>query len=284
MDDGADSQAASASSGLSPGLDRARLGLSDLAIPELTVPKASDVLAAHLRKQILDGVLEAGVLLPVERVLAASAGLSRGTVREALRILQIEGLIEIRPGRAGGSIVRRPDLHSVGRSLDVFIRGRRIRLSTLLEVRDAIEPSAAALAAANHSDDDMETLRAESERLESAGDDVAEFLRRNLSWHLAIVRASGNELMFAFMSGLSDAIYAGTAFEELNSKDRRALTVAAHRKVLRAISDRDEDAAFRTMRAHVHAYHAAVDMAAHPEDLDLERVPDPSLAAGPTAL
>jgi DNA-binding transcriptional ArsR family regulator len=79
-----------------------------LVMPEgrrrgLSVPKASDVLADSLRQRILSGELPTGSALPVERELAATTRLSRTAVREALRILEIEGLIEIRPGRSGGS-------------------------------------------------------------------------------------------------------------------------------------------------------------------------------------
>ena len=72
------------------------------------VPKAADVLAETLREQILNGRLGVGSLLPNERELSERAGLSRTSVREALRILEVEGLIATRTGRNGGSEVVRP--------------------------------------------------------------------------------------------------------------------------------------------------------------------------------
>ena len=72
------------------------------------VPKAADVLADTLREQILNGRLGVGSLLPNERELSERAGLSRTSVREALRILEVEGLIATRTGRNGGSEVVRP--------------------------------------------------------------------------------------------------------------------------------------------------------------------------------
>lgn len=95
----------------------------------ISVPKASDVLANHLREQILRGELSEGSALPVERELASSVGLSRGTVRDALRVLEIEGLVTTRPGRAGGSFVRRPDATTLQRSLNVLVTGRGIRFT-----------------------------------------------------------------------------------------------------------------------------------------------------------
>ena len=87
------------------------------------VPRAADVLADRLRQGILSGQLRPGELLPPERKLVEQTGLGRASVREALRMLEVEDLIEARLGRYGGWLVRRPDEESVARSIDVFIRG-----------------------------------------------------------------------------------------------------------------------------------------------------------------
>ena len=105
------------------------------------VPKAADVLAETLREQILNGRLGVGSLLPNERELSERAGLSRTSVREALRILEVEGLIATRTGRNGGSEVVRPTSATLERSIGIFIRGQNIRNQSVLEVREAIEPS-----------------------------------------------------------------------------------------------------------------------------------------------
>src|SRR5690606_27239204 len=72
----------------------------------IVVPKASDVLAERLRQMILSGQIQPGHQLPAERELVKETSLSRASVREALRILELEGLIETRRGRGGGSVVR----------------------------------------------------------------------------------------------------------------------------------------------------------------------------------
>jgi GntR family transcriptional regulator, transcriptional repressor for pyruvate dehydrogenase complex len=74
----------------------------------MQVPKASDVLANDLRERILRGEFPAGTSLPPERDMVAQAQMSRTTVREALRILQVQGLIRIKTGRSGGAYVQRP--------------------------------------------------------------------------------------------------------------------------------------------------------------------------------
>jgi len=74
-------------------------------------------------------------------------GLSRGSVREALRILQTEGLVETRPGRLGGSVACRPGDDALARYVGLFVQGRGISLISLLQTREAIGPVLASLAA-----------------------------------------------------------------------------------------------------------------------------------------
>src|SRR5690606_33401804 len=78
--------------------------MSSLKLNPIHVPKSSDVLARELRRQILSAALPAGTPLPPERDLVAQTGLSRSSVREALRILEAESLVITKPGRFGGSV------------------------------------------------------------------------------------------------------------------------------------------------------------------------------------
>src|ERR1700739_2914491 len=118
----------------------------------MPVPKASDVLADDLRERILLGEFPEGTALPTERDLVAQTQMSRATVREALRILEVQGVIRIKTGRAGGAFVQKPDDESVADSVALVIRGRRIRMAALLETREAIEPACAQLAAKHPND------------------------------------------------------------------------------------------------------------------------------------
>ncbi|MDA8273922.1 MAG: FCD domain-containing protein [Actinomycetota bacterium] len=235
-----------------------RLNEGDLGLPALTVPKASDILADHLRQQILSGQLEEGVFLPVERDLAATSGLSRGTVREALRILEIEGLVDIRPGRSGGTAVRRPGLQPFERSIQGFVLGRRIRLPSVVEVREAVEPFAAGLAAERRTEEELAAIEEATVAVESNVDDLDRFLDENVIWHVSVAKASHNELIFALMSSLSTLIRQGTDIPDFNREETKRLTVKAHRRVLRAVTEGKRDEAFTAMSRHVHGFHVAV--------------------------
>lgn len=239
-------------------------------VTELRVPKASDVLADHLRQRILDGEMSPGEMLPAERLLAEQSRLSRTSVREALRILEIEGLVATRPGRNGGTVVRRPDADAVARSLDVFIRGRRVRFQAVLEAREQIEPICAELAAGRRSDEELERLQAVTASVEAARGNVPAFLSANVEWHLEVARASGNELLAAFMLALGNAVRAATDIQDFNSEAVRDAALKAHRRVLAAIEQQDAEAARRAMHRHVHAYRERVQEVGVPEELELE--------------
>lgn len=227
-----------------------------LDITPVSVPKAADVLAKILREKILDGQLAEGADLPTERDLGAQSGLSRASVREALRILEGEGLIATRIGRNGGSAVVRPSAATIERSVGIFIRGQRIRRDAVLETRAAIEPPSARFAAQHRTEADLEDIERVHKLLEQASQagDVAAYVRANLDWHMQVVRASHNELLIAFMSAVSQSVYLETDLEGFNSIEVRNAVIRAHGRVMDAIREQDGDAAARRMERHVGAY------------------------------
>jgi len=223
----------------------------------MQVPKASDVLADDLRERIIRGEFPEGTALPPERELVTQTKMSRTTVREALRILEVQGLVRIKTGRSGGAFVYKPGKDTVADSVNLLIRGRQIRIPALLETREAIEPHCAQLAARNRTDEDLE-------RLDQANTDIgvdgtlADFLQANVNWHIAVATASHNELLTGIMLALSRSIYDATDNQGFVDAAVRSTTLRAHRTVTKAIRDQDPDAAARRMSRHVHTYAEAV--------------------------
>jgi len=236
-----------------------------LGLAAVFVPKASDVLAEKLRELILSRALAEGTPLPTERELVAQSGLSRTSVREALRVLETEGLVATKAGRNGGSQVRRPGRESISRSFALFVRSHGVRFEALLEAREAIEPSAARLAAIHRTDEDLAEMTRIHRQLAGVSDDVDEHVRLNLQWHRAVMRASRNELLIAFFDAIAQSVHAATESRSLNSADLRREVVRVHERVLAAIAAQDGDAAFRRMQRHLGTYSALAKKIAEPQ-------------------
>ncbi len=235
----------------------------------MQVPKASDVLANDLRERILRGEFPSGTALPPERELVTQTRMSRTTVREALRILEVQGLVTIKTGRSGGAFVQQPGGDSVATSVNLLIRGQQLRLTDLLETREAIEPACAALAAKYRNDDDIEALEAANKTIGDLEIPLERFLQANVDWHIGVAVASHNELLTGFMSALSTAIYSSTENKAFVDDEVRRTTYRAHKTITDAIKAGDSSAATRRMSKHVHGYAEAVVQVEERTEIDL---------------
>ena len=227
---------------------------STVLLKPVDVPKASDVLARELRERILSGELAEGTALPAERELVKQTQMSRSTVREALRILEVQNLVRVRTGRAGGAYIQRPTTKSMASSVTLMIRGQQIKLVDLMETREALEPFCAELAARKRTDHDLAVLDKANEDIAIPDADLPAFLQANLDWHVGVAMAGHNELLIGFMTALSHAIYTGTENAAFVDDKVRADTQRAHRSITAAIRGGDPDTASRRMRGHVHTY------------------------------
>jgi GntR family transcriptional regulator, transcriptional repressor for pyruvate dehydrogenase complex len=221
----------------------------------INVPKSCDVLAERLQRQILSGTYAPGAALPTERDLVTTTGLSRGSVREALRILEAQGLVLTRPGRYGGSVVSQLSDARLTGQIELFAKRRSVPLHALVEARQALEPMVAWLAARHRTAEDLQMLKAISIRLdEAAVDDLPGFLEHNASWHTALAAASHNDLLRAFTASISGLMLEASRIENFASADVRKLVTQAHRRILQAIEAQDADAARRRAERDIQAY------------------------------
>lgn len=227
--------------------------MSQVKLSTITVPKSSEVLARELRRQILGKDLPTGAPLPPERELMAQTGLSRSSVREALRILEAESLVTTRPGRFGGSVANKPDDDTLARWISLFAHGQGVTVQTLLQAREELEPSLASLAAQNRTEKDLRNLKECTKRLKEAFADLPLFLAENVNWHVAVAGASHNELLRAFLVSISNMIYKVTAVENFATEDVRKQVLQAHARIEAAIVARDAAAARTRMARHLAA-------------------------------
>ena len=155
----------------------------------------------QIQEAILGGVLKPGDMLPPERELKETFAISRGTLREALRVLEQKGLIEIRLGVNGGAVVKADDTtHQFSDRLDLLIRFQKISLTHLAEFREDVEGNVAAVAAERADKTDISNLEA---LLQAAGKHVAkgaagwdDFLVVDRQIHQELARITGNPIYF----------------------------------------------------------------------------------------
>ena len=113
----------------------------------------------QIQEAIFDGRLETGQILPAERELKEMFNISRGTLREALRVLEQKGLIEIKLGVGGGSVIKAVDTEQISESLGLLIRSQKVSLNHLAQFREDVEGIIAAHAAQWHGKEDIKKLK-----------------------------------------------------------------------------------------------------------------------------
>ncbi|MDR6885894.1 MULTISPECIES: FadR/GntR family transcriptional regulator [Variovorax] len=202
----------------------------------------ADTAANSIRAEISAGRWTVGSRIPIEPQLALLLGVSRGTVREAVKTLVSRGLLEVRQG--SGTYVRSGFDPSAN-----LQKMRRASLRDQFEVRRALEVEAARLAAVRHTAKDLRNLKALLARrgLPDESDGGASFIQRDLDFHLAIVDISGNLALAEtcrFITGYIKDTIASSMGTSLPEPDN-----AAHESIVEAIASRDPDRAAEAVRA-----------------------------------
>ena len=202
----------------------------------------------------IEGLLERGDIrpgdqLPPERQLADQFQVSRASVREALRTLELLGIVETRPG--GGTFVRRTAPDDLARPLtSLMARGHTV--ADVIELRGLIEPALAALAAERITAAqlaELEEIFAEQERKVVDAEPWAE---EDTRFHEAIGHAARNELLTTMLGVVWDVLRESRE-QWLQTNQRAHASLDAHRRILAALSARDGDAARRAAADHIKA-------------------------------
>jgi DNA-binding FadR family transcriptional regulator len=222
-----------------------------IAFQPVRVVRASDEVVQQIRARIFDGKLGPGDQLPPEKALARQFGLSRITVRDGLRVLESQGLIEIRVGARGGAFVARPSPQPVSESLANMLRLQRTAIRQLVEARLVVEPQVAALAAQRATARDK---RAMAQAIESARAGRAArdpyFIPHSVAFHIALAEAAKNEVLLFTVSSFRTLFHEALA-RLLPANDMARRAIDDHEQILAAITDRDAERARRLMHVHL---------------------------------
>jgi GntR family transcriptional repressor for pyruvate dehydrogenase complex len=165
----------------------------------------------QIQEAILEGRLKTGDLLPAERELKAMFNISRGTLREALRVLEHKGLIEIKLGVGGGSVVKAVDTAQISESLGLLIRSQKVSLNHLAEFREDVEGIVAARAAKRRSSRDIKKLKHLLQRakkcVEKGRSHRDAFIEIDKQVHLSLADITGNPIYSSVLHSIHNNIH-----------------------------------------------------------------------------
>lgn len=218
--------------------------------------KVYEAIVEQIRANIESGVWPEGTQLPSERELAEQLNIGRPSVREALRVLEVMGLIEIRPGQ--GTFVTERSAQSQQIQLLESMLQEDNHVVELLEVREFFEPQIALIAAQSATEDDIKHMEDILERMETVVADGGTGVDENIEFHLALTKAVGNRVLLQIHQLL---LYLSRDPVEqfFQVPGRLTRSLEGHREILRAIKERNPQEAQQSMLEHLRTRFAVPD-------------------------
>jgi GntR family transcriptional repressor for pyruvate dehydrogenase complex len=225
---------------------------------EVKRTRSSDDVVVQVKDAIIAGRLKSGERLPNERELCRVFGVSRSTLREGLRTLEALGVIEIRPGAAGGIFASEPQGDHLGAALEALLRFRHATVQELAEFRVSFEGETARWAAQRAADDDVARLKELADRFTELAREPVDALpwrvlvEIDLAFHEALADASKNAVRVAIMLGIHRALHeASSSLAPRMTADARREIGTELRQIASAVAAHDPSRAARHTRSHV---------------------------------
>jgi DNA-binding FadR family transcriptional regulator len=235
-----------------------------IAFAPISNDPAYRLVAQSIEQKILSGELPVGQALPSELDLASQLKVNRSTVREAIRLLEQNGLVRRRHG-AKKLLVTIPGLSGLSKRLRTTMIMQQLTFRELWEVMMALEPMAAEAAARNATPELLARLEENLAQTRAALSDTHRLTELDIEFHDLIVQASGNRALTLSHDAISNLFYPRflEVFARLNAGERLLM---AHEKVFEAIVARDQREARRWMEKHIADFKRGYEVA----NLDLE--------------
>jgi len=205
--------------------------------------KISDQIIDQIRDAVLSGKLKPGDRLASEKELADQFNVSKATMREAMRVLEVMGLIEIRKGISGGIFIAEVDMRTTIHSIINFLHFQIISVKEITMLRYLIEPSVARMAAAKITDRDIENLK---EILQESPVGIENEISREIGFHRYLARMTENPLLILiidFVDNLLDSIKSKTGL----GPDFYKTVHRRHQQIFEHLTKKDAQAAAQAM-------------------------------------
>jgi len=224
--------------------------------PPIRRTRAYESVLAWAEEQILRGRLKVGDWLPSERELVETLGVSRASVREALRVLETLGVVvsQAGSGRDSGSIITSVPSDAIGTILRLHLALAQFSLDEVVETRTVIERSAVAAAATRATEADLTELGQILAAMDVPGLEPQEFNKLDTDFHVRVATASHNALLSQLMQALRDSVEREMVLGFENVPDWRPVAVRLrkeHANILKSIANRDPNAASDAVECHI---------------------------------
>jgi DNA-binding FadR family transcriptional regulator len=212
--------------------------------------KVGEDAARRLAELIFNQQVPSGTALPPERELAETLGIGRGTMREALRILQIFGLLDSKTGRYGGPVVSRPDADDLSVALTLSLKANGATMLDVLDARAAIEPRLASLAAERVTPHQVTQMRESVAAMREKGVADREFQLLATRFHDMVADAAGSRVLSLLAAGLHSIAGGDSVGIAYGPRQIRG-TADAHERIINAIEARDPELAAQLWQQHL---------------------------------
>lgn len=226
----------------------------------------------QIQEAIFDGRLKTGQTLPAERDLKTMFNISRGTLREALRVLEQKGLIEIKLGVGGGSVVKAVDTEKMSENLGLLIRSQKVALNHLAEFREDVEGIVAAHAAVRHSPNDIQRLEQlltnARECTEKGSSHRNAFIEIDKQIHMTLAQITENPIYIFVLSSIHDNIH--RYYDQFLSMEQRELKENYQDlcELIRAVENGEVERARRVAQNHVKRFNRYMEKRARANGLE----------------
>jgi GntR family transcriptional repressor for pyruvate dehydrogenase complex len=221
---------------------------TQLLLKPIEQKTTTELVAQRLVALLSDGTLRPGDKLPPERELAQQLDVSRTTVREALKLMTLSGLLEAK--RGDGTYVRQEFTSFLSQQIEWPVLLSVHELDMIVEVREGLEVKAARLAAERATPEEIERIAVFRQLLEIKGRDIERETDLDMEFHHAVADASHNELLCRLMLSLQNILRQYIALSN-QMTDRLETTVAEHQAIFEGIKAKDPVAAERAMIEHL---------------------------------
>ena len=211
--------------------------------------KLADTVTDRLLAMIREGELELGSKLPAERDLAARFGISRASLRDAIRHLELLGYLTVRQG--GGTVVRMPDSLTLTQPFQHVLSSHSYLATDLVRFRFLLEPEVAALAAEQCTEENALQLRASLQTQDQLVEERKQLASEDLRFHRIIAQCAGNVTVLHVLDTLQALLH--DLRMRLLTGDQPCLTLRQHEDITNAIVDHDAEAAKISMTEHLEA-------------------------------